>query len=62
MTTVDGGAILQVSELTKHFPLTLGVIFKKTVGQVRAVDGVSFTLKRGETLGPAAASPPWPSC
>ena len=51
MTTVDGGAILQVSELTKHFPLTLGVIFKKTVGQVRAVDGVSFTLKRGETLG-----------
>ncbi|MBA2533289.1 MAG: dipeptide ABC transporter ATP-binding protein [Nocardioidaceae bacterium] len=51
MTTVDGGAILQVSELTKHFPLTLGLIFKKTVGQVRAVDGVSFTLKRGETLG-----------
>jgi oligopeptide transport system ATP-binding protein len=35
----------------KHFPLTQGVLFKKTVGQVRAVDGVDFTLHSGETLG-----------
>ncbi|HYJ98018.1 MAG TPA: oligopeptide/dipeptide ABC transporter ATP-binding protein [Burkholderiaceae bacterium] len=34
-----------------HFPLTRGVLFRRTVGVVKAVDGVSFMLKRGETLG-----------
>jgi len=43
--------ILQVRNLVKHFPLTQGIVFKKTIGQVRAVDGVSFDLNRGETLG-----------
>ncbi|HEY0486887.1 MAG TPA: dipeptide ABC transporter ATP-binding protein [Mycobacteriales bacterium] len=43
--------LLEVRELTKHFPLTRGVVFKKRVGSVRAVDGVSFTVDRGETLG-----------
>ncbi|WP_344641538.1 ATP-binding cassette domain-containing protein, partial [Kitasatospora cystarginea] len=43
--------ILEVRELVKHFPLTQGVLFKKQIGAVRAVDGVSFELHKGETLG-----------
>jgi oligopeptide/dipeptide ABC transporter ATP-binding protein len=43
--------ILQVSNLVKHYPLTRGVVFKRQIGAVRAVDGVSFDLKAGETLG-----------
>ncbi|MEW1870295.1 dipeptide ABC transporter ATP-binding protein [Streptomyces caelestis] len=43
--------VLEVSGLVKHYPLTRGVVFRKQVGAVRAVDGVDFTLGRGETLG-----------
>ncbi|MQY13567.1 Oligopeptide transport ATP-binding protein OppF [Streptomyces sp. RB5] len=43
--------ILQVRDLVKHFPLTQGILFQKQVGAVRAVDGVSFDLYPGETLG-----------
>ncbi len=43
--------ILEVRDLVKHFPVTRGVLFRKTIGHVRAVDGVSFDLNRGETLG-----------
>jgi oligopeptide/dipeptide ABC transporter ATP-binding protein len=43
--------LLVVENLEKHFPVTRGIIFQKEVGRVRAVDGVSFTVKRGETLG-----------
>ncbi|GAA4856522.1 dipeptide ABC transporter ATP-binding protein [Saccharopolyspora cebuensis] len=43
--------ILQVRDLVKHFPVTQGVLFRRTIGQVRAVDGVSFDLHKGETLG-----------
>jgi oligopeptide transport system ATP-binding protein len=43
--------ILQVENLVKHFPLTQGIVFKRQVGQVKAVDGVSFGLRKGETLG-----------
>jgi oligopeptide/dipeptide ABC transporter ATP-binding protein len=43
--------ILRVEGLVKHFPLTEGVIFRRQVGQVQAVDGVSFGLRKGETLG-----------
>ena len=46
-----GEPLLRVENLVKHFPLTQGIIFKKTVGQVRAVDGVNFSLYAGETLG-----------
>jgi oligopeptide transport system ATP-binding protein len=35
----------------KHFPLTRGIVFKRNIGAVRAVDGVSLQLRRGETLG-----------
>ncbi|WP_229899644.1 ABC transporter ATP-binding protein, partial [Streptomyces capoamus] len=43
--------ILEVSGLVKHYPLTRGVLFRRQVGAVKAVDGVDFTLGRGETLG-----------
>ncbi|MGW4102924.1 ABC transporter ATP-binding protein [Streptomyces sp. NPDC004976] len=43
--------ILEVEGLVKHYPLTRGVVFRKQVGAVRAVDGVDFHLGRGETLG-----------
>lgn len=43
--------LLRVENLKVHFPVTKGVIVKKQVGSVKAVDGVSFTLRRGETLG-----------
>jgi peptide/nickel transport system ATP-binding protein len=42
--------LLEVTDLKKHFPIHKGV-FKKVVGHVKAVDGVSFTLHSGETLG-----------
>ncbi|RDG39235.1 ABC transporter ATP-binding protein [Streptomyces corynorhini] len=43
--------VLEVRDLVKHFPLTRGVLFRKQVGAVQAVDGVSFDLAPGETLG-----------
>jgi oligopeptide transport system ATP-binding protein len=43
--------LLAVDNVVKHFPLTRGVVFKKTVGHVQALDGVSFELMPGETLG-----------
>ncbi len=43
-------ALLEIKDLKKHFPIK-GGIFRKTVGHVHAVDGVSFSLKPGETLG-----------
>jgi oligopeptide transport system ATP-binding protein len=43
--------ILSVRDLTKHFPIKKGIIFAKQVGAVKAVDGVSFDLWPGETLG-----------
>jgi len=46
----DDGTILRVENLVKHFPIRKG-IFKRTVGQVHAVDGVDLEVKQGETLG-----------
>jgi oligopeptide transport system ATP-binding protein len=43
--------ILESIALVKHYPLTRGILFKKQIGAVKAVDGVDFTLGRGETLG-----------
>nr|WP_133848867.1 ABC transporter ATP-binding protein [Labedaea rhizosphaerae] len=43
--------VLSVNELVKHFPLTKGAVFKRRVGTVHAVDGVSFDIRAGETLG-----------
>jgi oligopeptide transport system ATP-binding protein len=46
-----GEPIISVNNLAKHFPITRGILFRKQIGSVRAVDGVSFDLRRGETLG-----------
>jgi oligopeptide/dipeptide ABC transporter ATP-binding protein len=44
-------SVLEVRDVVKHYPLTRGILFKRQIGAVRAVDGVSFDLTRGETLG-----------
>jgi len=49
--TPSAGDILKVDNLVMHFPITQGIIFQRQIGAVRAVDGVSFAIKRGETLG-----------
>ncbi|MEU6744535.1 ABC transporter ATP-binding protein [Streptosporangium sandarakinum] len=49
--TAAGEPILEVRDLVKHFPLHQGILMKKQVGAIKAVDGVSFDLRRGETLG-----------
>jgi peptide/nickel transport system ATP-binding protein/oligopeptide transport system ATP-binding protein len=46
----NGNELLRIDELVKHFPIKAGLL-KRTVGQVRAVDGVSLTIRPGETLG-----------
>ncbi len=45
------GLLLEVRDLKKHFPIRRGFFVRTTVGHVRAVDGVSFFIRRGETLG-----------
>ena len=43
--------VLRVEDLKVHFPITSGIVVRRQVGTVKAVDGVSFTVRRGETLG-----------
>ena len=47
----ENNAIVRVEHLTKHFPITRGILFQREVGSVQAVDDVSFSIKEGETLG-----------
>ncbi|MBN1135377.1 MAG: dipeptide ABC transporter ATP-binding protein [Anaerolineae bacterium] len=47
----QNGALIQVRNLKMHFPITRGIVFQRKVGAIKAVDGVSFDIKRGETLG-----------
>jgi ABC-type oligopeptide transport system ATPase subunit len=43
--------LVEVRDLVKHFPIARGIVVKRKIGAVRAVDGVSFAVGRGETLG-----------
>jgi oligopeptide/dipeptide ABC transporter ATP-binding protein len=50
--SVNGGPnLIEVRDLVKHFPLKKGILFQKQVGAVKAVDGVSFDVREGETIG-----------
>ena len=46
-----GEVLLEVRDLKVYFPVTAGIIFQRKVADVKAVDGISFTVRRGETLG-----------
>jgi oligopeptide transport system ATP-binding protein len=46
-----GETLLEVTDLVKHFPIKSGLLIDREVDQVRAVDGISFTVRKGETLG-----------
>jgi len=50
-TAAAGGPLVEVRDLVKHFPITRGIVFRRQIGAVRAVDGVNFEVRRGETLG-----------
>jgi oligopeptide/dipeptide ABC transporter ATP-binding protein len=47
--TIATDVVIEAENLTKYFPVTEGVLLRRTVGQVKAVDGISFKIKRGET-------------
>ena len=50
-TAAEQKPLLDVQNLKMYFPLTQGILFQKTVGYVRAVDDISFSIQRGQTLG-----------
>jgi oligopeptide transport system ATP-binding protein len=49
--SADGRVLLRVEHLKKYFPIRRGIVFKREVGRVHAVDGVSLEVRAGETLG-----------
>jgi len=51
MRRKNGNPLLEVSGLKMHFPITKGIIFQRQVGAIKAVDGIDFTMYKGETLG-----------
>ena len=46
-----GDTLIDVNDLVMHFPITEGIVIPKIVAQVKAVDGISFSIRKGETLG-----------
>lgn len=50
-TLVGSKTLVDVRDLKMHFPLTRGIVLQRVVGYVRAVDGVSFSIERGQTMG-----------
>jgi oligopeptide transport system ATP-binding protein len=46
-----GEPLLEVSDLVKHFPIKRGILIDREIGQMKAVDGISFSIPRGQTLG-----------
>jgi oligopeptide/dipeptide ABC transporter ATP-binding protein len=50
-TLVGSKTLVDIRDLKMHFPLTRGIILQRVVGYVRAVDGVTFSIERGQTMG-----------
>ncbi len=51
LAQATGDELLLVDNLVKHFPVTRGIVFQRQIAAVKAVDGISFSLREGETLG-----------
>src|SRR4051794_7378829 len=51
MATNGAGPLVQIENLKVYFPIKSGLVLDRHVGDIKAVDGVSLTIKRGETLG-----------
>ena len=51
VATIDTKPLLEVRGLQMHFPVTEGIVVHRKIGEVKAVDGVDFWVRRGETLG-----------
>jgi len=49
--TGGDGVLVEVNDLKMYFPVTAGIIFQRKIADVKAVDGVSFSIRQGETLG-----------
>ena len=47
----DASTLVEVKDLKKYFPVTEGIVVQRTVAEVKAVDGINFDIKKGETLG-----------
>src|ERR1700742_5159450 len=50
-TGTAAGDLLKVTGLVRHFPVTRGVVFRRKIGAVQAVDGINFAVPHGQTLG-----------
>ena len=50
-TSTNADVLVEVKNLKMHFPVTSGLLFQRQVAQVKAVDGISFSIRKGETLG-----------
>jgi oligopeptide/dipeptide ABC transporter ATP-binding protein len=50
-SAAGGEVLVEIHNVVKHFPIKQGIVFKREVGRVHAVDGVSMQVRRGETLG-----------
>ena len=60
-TYETGTPILEVTNLRKFFPVRSSGLIRRTIGQVQAVDGVSFQVRRGSALGLVGAASPRPA-
>ena len=50
-TVAMGEDLVEVDDLHMYFPVTSGILFQRKIADVKAVDGISFTVRKGETLG-----------